>query len=301
MQSMRNLRWDTLETKYNVQTKSAVRVSERWYLVADWDEMAMQILQPVAIGENEAGLLVVDATASDERWLCLDVDASGGLSIRSLHPSWGIDSVPRDTPLRVTPGTVLTLPNHDLYLGVQAQRGRPVHRLTISRSAPAKVLAMPNRSVEAAADDAEIPVSKTSSASASERVVVDDDIPTLTVVVPAPRVAPVEPVQPREASAETRSGTSAEVKKQTPAPPRPQAADNARVRAASPGPRLQHRLTGPNVVEEGRSDWHYYLFGAAVLVLLLALSSFLQRPDPEGFDATSATVARKSDGYSSLH
>ena len=110
-----------------MQTDRSAHVADAWYLVANRNNLTIKILNTITIGEADSGLLVLDSRVDSERWFTLEVDPAGCLNViyqdarcRMVCPDrWVMDSAGAVLPRC----TLLALPNNQLYVSQQLQRG----------------------------------------------------------------------------------------------------------------------------------------------------------------------------------
>jgi hypothetical protein len=106
-----------------------------WFLIAGKDGLSLKLRQGLVVGEDQQRLLKINARERDERWLKL-VPGGDCLLVEVLRDdiaaNWetGETSIV-DGCLAVAPGTVIVLPNNELYVSNEMMRGGPRARLVL--------------------------------------------------------------------------------------------------------------------------------------------------------------------------
>ena len=134
-----------------VAENSDTLTSDAWYLVANKNNLTIKVLNSITLGENESGMLVLDSRVDAQRWVTLAVDPAGCLNVTYQHAGcrltcpdqWVADSA----GAVLARWTMLELPNNQIYVSQQLQRGAVEQRVLVEYSA------RPNPIAAAAAND----------------------------------------------------------------------------------------------------------------------------------------------------
>ncbi|NOX51625.1 MAG: hypothetical protein GXP16_13990 [Gammaproteobacteria bacterium] len=107
-----------------------------WFLVANRDRLSIKINQSITFGESQDGVLAIESRIPQERWLTLSVDPGGFLNVTDLLSGCVLES-PKNwsvgKPGAIFPsGTVLALPNNELFISQDLQRGKMVQRVLVT-------------------------------------------------------------------------------------------------------------------------------------------------------------------------
>ncbi len=107
-----------------------------WFLVANRDRLSIKINQSITFGESQDGVLAIESRIPQERWLTLSVDPGGFLNVTDLLSGCVLES-PKNwsvsKPGAILPsGTVLALPNNELFISQDLQRGKMVQRVLVT-------------------------------------------------------------------------------------------------------------------------------------------------------------------------
>ncbi len=111
--------------------------ADDWFLVANKDSLSIKIKGAITIGEDAMGLLMLNSADTQEHWLTLSVDPAGHLEAVQLKAGFRLEAPGQwstTTPGAILPhGTVIALPNNELYVSHDLQRGRAVLKARLSR------------------------------------------------------------------------------------------------------------------------------------------------------------------------
>ncbi len=125
------------------QTENSAHMAEDWYLVANRNNLTIKIVKYITLGEDEAGLLVLDSRVEAERWLTLEVDPVGCLNVVYQDPRCRLTCPDRwvaDSAGAVLPRcTMLELPNNKVYVSQQLQRGAVEQSVIVSCHNPTEL------------------------------------------------------------------------------------------------------------------------------------------------------------------
>jgi hypothetical protein len=118
------------------QTHSTPLSSSDWFLVSNKDSLSIKIRGSITIGEDGPGLLILNGSQRDERWFTLTVDHAGHLEVTDLMSGihleapgkWSTNSAGAILPA----GTVIAMPNNELYVSQDLQRGRAALKVKVT-------------------------------------------------------------------------------------------------------------------------------------------------------------------------
>ena len=106
-----------------------------WFLVANKDKLSIKIKGQVTLGEDHRGLLTLESRKDAERWFTLSVDHQDALVISELGAHWEVESpgawVSQQPGVVCIPGTLLSLPNNEVYISHNLLRGTVQQHLVV--------------------------------------------------------------------------------------------------------------------------------------------------------------------------
>lgn len=120
--------------------KSAQNPSPDWFLISG--DLSVRLNRPVTLGVDANGIIQLNAKDAGVRWLTLGVAPSGdgivivwqdsAIELRSNGTSLDPDTL-------FEPGTLIQLPNNDVYLGRSLLRGKSLRTIEVIRTRQRKV------------------------------------------------------------------------------------------------------------------------------------------------------------------
>ena len=138
-----------------MRSDHSTHIADDWYLVANRNNLTIKIVKYITLGENEAGLLVLDSRVDAERWLTLEVDPGGSLNVVYQDPRVRLEAPDRwvaDSAGAVLPRcTMLELPNNKVYVSQQLQRGKVEQLVQVTHGNPTEtelVISVPVATLE---------------------------------------------------------------------------------------------------------------------------------------------------------
>ena len=119
-----------------VQTQRTPLSSSDWFLVSNKDNLSIKIRGSITIGEDALGVLMLNGSVGDSRWFTLTVDDAGHLEITHLMPGIHLEAPGKwstNTAGALLPaGTVIAMPNNELYVSQDLQRGRAALKVKVT-------------------------------------------------------------------------------------------------------------------------------------------------------------------------
>jgi hypothetical protein len=108
-----------------------------WYLIAGDDELTLKLRSVLVVGEDAQGMLRLDPKLNGERWLQIS-EHGASLVVTALRPDLSVHlakgkHTPLHDGLELLPGTVITLPSNEIYVGHSMRRGRRVNHLVVEQ------------------------------------------------------------------------------------------------------------------------------------------------------------------------
>ena len=113
----------------------AEALDAEWFLVANKDKLSIKIRGQVTLGEDDRGLLTLESRKDTERWFTLSVDNQDALVVSELGAAWEMESpgawVSQQPGIVCIPGTLLSLPNNEVYISHNLLRGKVQQQLVV--------------------------------------------------------------------------------------------------------------------------------------------------------------------------
>ena len=166
----------------------AEALDAEWFLVANKDKLSIKIRGQVTLGEDDRGLLTLESKKDGERWFTLSVDPQDSLVLSELGAQWEVESpgawVSQQPGVVCIPGTLLSLPNNEVYISHNLLRGKVQQHLVVR---PAELPVVDEPDVDIVVPEA--PTEEDFKAE-SEELLITTLPPGSSIEVPEPESAP---------------------------------------------------------------------------------------------------------------
>lgn len=122
------------------------KTEKNWYFITDG--VSLKVTNSITIGEDADGVLALESSDAEERWLTCSVE-SGELLVEHLHEQFRIE-LPGSWSTRkpgamLESGMVIVLPNNEVYIGESAVRGEVEERIYVTFNADVEAAAVSRR------------------------------------------------------------------------------------------------------------------------------------------------------------